>query len=51
MPEIPPLSILDATAIGPDVTATQALQWTTEIALLAEKLAYHRLWVVEPECP
>ncbi|GJL76347.1 MAG TPA: alkanal monooxygenase [Nitrosomonas nitrosa] len=47
MPKIPQLSILDATPIGPDVTATQALQWTTEIAQLAEKLNYHRLWVVE----
>ncbi len=47
MPEIPQLSILDATPIGPDVTAAQALQWTTEIAQLAEILNYHRLWVVE----
>lgn len=44
---VPLLSVLDATAIGPGVTANQALQWTTEIAHAAEQLGYHRLWVVE----
>ncbi|NJO66112.1 MAG: LLM class flavin-dependent oxidoreductase [Leptolyngbyaceae cyanobacterium RM1_405_57] len=44
---IPPLSVLDSIAIGPGITANQALQWTTQIAVVAEQLGYQRLWVVE----
>ncbi len=45
--EVPCLSVLDATAIGPGVTADQALRWTKEVAQAAERLSYERLWVVE----
>src|SRR6185369_2308701 len=45
--EIPSLSVLDATAIGPGVTADQALRWTKEVAQAAESFSYERLWVVE----
>lgn len=41
------LSILEATAIGPGISAKQALSWTTNVARTAESLGFHRLWVVE----
>lgn len=47
MSSIAKLSILEATAIGPGVSAEQALQWTSDIARLADELNYYRLWVVE----
>ncbi|MFC8248547.1 LLM class flavin-dependent oxidoreductase [Streptomyces chartreusis] len=41
------LSILDFAAIGPGVTAEQALTWTTDVAQAAESLGFHRFWVTE----
>lgn len=44
---LPRLSVLDVAAVGPEVTAQQALCWTTEVAKKVEHLGYHRLWVAE----
>src|SRR5688572_13659626 len=41
------LSILDQSPIRKGGTARQAIQETTELAKLAEKLGYHRFWVSE----
>lgn len=41
------LSILDQTPIPSGSTGAQALQRTRELALLADRLGYHRYWVSE----
>lgn len=41
------LSILDLASVGDGVTVGQALASTTELAVAAERLGYHRFWVAE----
>jgi luciferase family oxidoreductase group 1 len=43
----PPLSVLDLAPIGQGSTAAAALAHSVELALLAERLGYWRLWVAE----
>ncbi|MDE0684424.1 MAG: MsnO8 family LLM class oxidoreductase [Candidatus Poribacteria bacterium] len=43
----PAISVLDAIPIGPGVSASQALAWSTEMARTAERLGCVRFWVVE----
>jgi luciferase family oxidoreductase group 1 len=42
-----PLSVLDLATVATGSTPAQALQETTAMAQLAERLGYHRLWVAE----
>lgn len=42
-----PLSILDLAGVGSGSTPATALQSTTELAMAAESLGYHRFWVAE----
>ncbi|HET7095395.1 MAG TPA: LLM class flavin-dependent oxidoreductase, partial [Thermomicrobiales bacterium] len=42
-----PLSILDLTPIAAGSTAEQALRDSVELAMLADRLGYHRLWYAE----
>ncbi|MEU0831839.1 LLM class flavin-dependent oxidoreductase [Streptomyces sp. NPDC005969] len=42
-----PLSVLDLVTVGQGRTATQALRTSVDIAQLAERRGYHRLWVAE----
>lgn len=42
-----PLSVLDATVMGPGVSPVQAMQWTREVAMMADRWDFLRLWVVE----
>ncbi|MEV0489561.1 LLM class flavin-dependent oxidoreductase [Streptomyces atratus] len=42
-----PLSVLDLVTVGQGCTATQALRTSVDIAQLAERRGYHRLWVAE----
>ncbi|MFI1971753.1 alkanal monooxygenase [Streptomyces cinnamoneus] len=42
-----PLSVLDLAPVGSGRTARQALGTTVELARLAERRGYHRLWVAE----
>lgn len=42
-----PLSILDLATVATGSTPAQALSETTEMAKVAERLGYHRLWVAE----
>ncbi|MFE7707917.1 LLM class flavin-dependent oxidoreductase [Streptomyces sp. NPDC057486] len=42
-----PLSVLDLVTVGRGRTATQALRTSVDIAQLAERRGYHRLWVAE----
>jgi len=41
------LSVLDQSPVRPGATARQALQETTQLAQLADRLGYHRYWVSE----
>ncbi len=41
------LSVLDQSPILYGMTPQQALQQTTELAIMADKLGYHRFWVAE----
>lgn len=42
-----PLSVLDLVSVGQGRTATQALRTSVDIAQLAERRGFHRLWVAE----
>src|SRR3954454_24638317 len=42
-----PLSILDLAGVGTGSTPREALLSTTELAVRAEALGYHRFWVAE----
>ncbi|HZG04844.1 MAG TPA: LLM class flavin-dependent oxidoreductase [Streptomyces sp.] len=42
-----PLSVLDLATVGSGHTASDALRTSVEIAKLAERRGYHRLWVAE----
>ena len=42
-----PLSVLDLAPVGVDISPSEALHTTTELARTAERLGYHRLWVAE----
>ncbi|MEE1937935.1 LLM class flavin-dependent oxidoreductase [Streptomyces sp. TRM 70361] len=42
-----PLSVLDLAMVGTGHTASDALRTSVEIARLAERRGYHRLWVAE----
>ncbi|PJE94098.1 alkanal monooxygenase [Streptomyces carminius] len=42
-----PLSVLDLAAVGAGQTTSDALRTSVEIARLAERRGYHRLWVAE----
>jgi alkanesulfonate monooxygenase SsuD/methylene tetrahydromethanopterin reductase-like flavin-dependent oxidoreductase (luciferase family) len=41
------LSVLDQSPVRPGATARQALQETTQLAQLADRLGYTRFWVSE----
>ena len=43
----PPLSVLDLVPVGDGTTAAMALAGSVELARLAERLGYRRLWVAE----
>ena len=43
----PPLSVLDLVPVGDGTTAATALAGSVELARLAERLGYRRLWVAE----
>src|SRR6478736_5122499 len=43
----PLLSVLDLAPVGQGTTAAQALAASVDLARLAERLGYHRLWVAE----
>ena len=42
-----PLSVLDLATVATGSTPAQALRETTELAVIVERLGYHRLWVAE----
>jgi luciferase family oxidoreductase group 1 len=42
-----PLSVLDLAPVGVDITPSDALNTTTELARSAERWGYHRFWVAE----
>jgi luciferase family oxidoreductase group 1 len=42
-----PLSILDLAGVGAGSTPSDALRTTTDLAIAAEALGYHRFWVAE----
>ncbi len=42
-----PLSVLDLATVATGSTPARALAETTQLAVLAERLGYHRLWVAE----
>ncbi|HEX4815093.1 MAG TPA: LLM class flavin-dependent oxidoreductase [Nonomuraea sp.] len=42
-----PLSLLDLVTVSSGSTAADAVRTTTELAVLAESLGYHRMWVAE----
>ncbi|CAM00633.1 luciferase-like monooxygenase [Saccharopolyspora erythraea NRRL 2338] len=42
-----PLSVLDLAPVGAEITPTDALNTTTELARAAERWGYHRFWVAE----
>src|ERR1700722_5528406 len=46
-PAHPPLSVLDLVPVGNGTTAAAALASSVELAQLAERLGYLRLWVAE----
>jgi luciferase family oxidoreductase group 1 len=47
MPVMVPLSVLDLATVATGSTAARALEETTQLALVAERLGYKRLWVAE----
>ncbi|WP_026303490.1 LLM class flavin-dependent oxidoreductase [Jongsikchunia kroppenstedtii] len=46
-PDSPPISILDLARIGPGESVAQALAASVELAQLAERLGYRRIWYAE----
>jgi luciferase family oxidoreductase group 1 len=42
-----PLSVLDLAPVGVDITPSEALSTTAELARSAERWGYHRFWVAE----
>jgi len=44
---LPPLSVLDLATVAAGASPADALAQTTELAVLAESLGYHRFWVAE----
>jgi luciferase family oxidoreductase group 1 len=46
-PTLPPLSVLELAPVGQGSTAAAALAASTQLAQLAERVGYRRLWVAE----
>lgn len=42
-----PLSLLDLTPIATGTTVAEAVETSVELATLAERLGYHRVWYAE----